>query len=137
MVAKVFSERLKQLRANAGGQAAAVRGEKARPWQVPDNMKDLLDVPNLHKAGFDRQEINDAYQTCMQDTENFGTVGDIIALKQQVDYVATEERAFRLRHATICRCLIHGAARRFGQSVSRTYPNIEQQVSDIIAAGGA
>lgn len=136
-IAETFRKRLQQLRASAGKQADALIGSGARPWQVPDDTGDLLDIEKLHKPGFDRQLLNDAYQKCMQDTAAFGTTGDVIALKQQIDYVATEERAFRLRHATVCRAMVHGGLRRQGQSISRIFSNIEKQVSDIIANGGA
>jgi hypothetical protein len=136
-VQETFRKRLQQLRETAGGQSKALTGTGARPWQVPEGTKDLLKIEELHKPGFDRQKLNDAYLECMQDAQNMGTVSDVIALKQQIDYVAMEERAFRLRHATVVRCLIHSAGRRHGQSVGNIYPNIEQQVSDTIAKGGA
>lgn len=133
----VFRKRLEQLRATAQAQAQAVTGDGARPWQIPEGTGDLLNIGNLHKPGFDREQLNTAYSECMQDVNDMGTVGDVVALKQQIDYVAMEERAFRLRHATSCRCQIHAAGRRHGQGVSRTFTNIEQQVSDTIARGGA
>lgn len=136
-VSDTFRKRLEHLQKSAAAQAAAAQGAAVRPWQVPEGTGDLLNIPELHKPGFDRQALNDSYLQCLHDPEDLGTVADVIATKQQIDYVAMEERAFRLRHATVCRCLVHAAARRYGQGASPTFPNIEQQVSDIIANGGA
>ncbi len=132
-----FAQRLNELKQDAAAQAAAFQGSGNRAWQVPAETKDLLDVPNLHNPGFDRTALNTNYQQCVQDPNDPGTVGDVIGLKQQIDYNAAEERAFRLRHATITRCFTHAAGRRFGLGAGRVFPNIEKQVSDAIANGGA
>lgn len=136
-VHSVFSDRLKALREEAAAQAAAFQGTALRPWQVHEDIKDLLKISDLHKPAFDRTPINENYQECMQSLDNPGTTGDVIALKQQLDYNGVEERAFRLRHASVVRVLTHGAARRRGLGRSAVFDNIEKQVSNAIANGGA
>lgn len=135
-ISPVFNDFLQTLRADAGKQADALKTSGLRPWQVLDDV-DLLNIAKLHQPAFDRDEINSVYQECMQNVAAPGTTGDVIALKQQVDYLATAERAFRLRHASLCRCVVHGAARRHGLAISSVLPAIERQVSNIIAKGGA
>lgn len=136
-VDSVFAQRLNELKQDAAAQAAAFQGSGNRDWQIPAETRDLLDVPNLHQPGFDRTALNANYQECMQDPDDAGTVGDVISIKQQIDYNAMEERAFRLRHATVVRCYTHAAGRRFGLGAGRVFPNISKQASDAIANGGA
>lgn len=133
----VFAQRLNELRNDATSQAASFQGSTNRAWQVPAETADLLDVPKLHQPGFDRTALNVNYQECVQDTDDPGTVGDVISIKQQIDYNATEERAFRLRHATVVRCFTHAAGRRHGLGAGRVFPNIQKQANDAIANGGA
>ena len=68
--------------------------------------------------------------------EEAGTSGDVIALKLQRDYLAAEDRAFRARHSTLCRNLVHLHGRRDGQGQSQLFPQIVRQVQNVIKAGG-
>ena len=134
----VFTKRLDDLREQADKQVKSLKGDGPRPWQVPkDYTGDLLDVPQLHKPSFDREEINTNYKEVMQDPANPGTVGDVIGLKSQMDNVATEERAFRMRHSSVVRSFIHAGGRRFGQANGRMLDNIQDQAAKMILAGGA
>lgn len=134
----VFTKRLDDLRANAAAAVQALTGAGVRQWQVPaDYTGDLLDVPKLHKPSFDREEINTNYKEVMQDPANPGTVGDVIGLKSQMDNVATEERAFRIRHSSVVRSFVHAGGRRYGQANGRMFDNIQDQAAKMILAGGA
>jgi len=134
----VFTKRLDDLRANAASHVQALTGEGTRQWQVPkDYTGDLLDVAKLHQPSFDREEINTNYKEVMQDPASPGTVGDVIGLKSQMDQVATEERAFRVRHSSVVRSFVHAGGRRFGQANGRMFDNIQDQAAKMIAAGGA
>ena len=138
-VHSVFSGRLRQLIAAAAACADGFRRSGQRGWTVPDenDAESLFDVPALHQPGFDREPINVNYEQCFQDEENPGTVGDVIGLKLQVDYVAAEERAYRFRHASTVRCLVHAAGRRMGDSVGPVFRYVEETVGDVIRTGGA
>jgi hypothetical protein len=128
---------LQALQAEAQAIADSFAGEAQRVWQVPAVLDTALtDVPNLHEPAWQRQPINANYASAMQSDEP-GTVGDIIGLKQQIDYNAAEERAFRYRHATLCRCLAHQHGRRHGHATSDLFPYVVKQVQDSIKAGGA
>lgn len=113
-----------------------LRAQEQRKWDIPsDFSKDLLDIPGLHQPSFERNPINQNYVECMQDPASAGTTGDVISLKQQMDFVAARERAWRFRHATVCRCLIVAHGRRYGHGEGRLYPAIKDQAANIIACG--
>ncbi len=101
--------------------------------------RDLHDVPHLHDPAFDRTEINTNYEEAMQTMKRIGTVGDIIALKLQIGYVATEERAFRARHSSVCRSIahMHGRLAGHGLGTGGVFPAVRKTVDDAIKAGGA
>lgn len=137
-VFNVFSERIDDLSQTLATQLAESRlGAKPRPWYLPkgwkDENRDVLDVPNLHLPDFNRDDLNRRYVECM--TPPVGTVGDIIALKLQIDYMAAEERALRLRHATPIRCIAHSLARRKGHAESDIFPNVVLEVANAIKHG--
>lgn len=133
----VFKKRLDDLVAKAAATSAGFRAAGQRPWNIPNGMTgaDLLDIAKLHEPAFNRQTINTNYEQCFQDVNSPGTVADVIALKLQVDYNAAEERAFRFRHASVCRCIVHGIGRRHGESIGPTFPYIEETIADVVAAG--
>lgn len=131
----VFSNRLDALTQDAQTNAAAYTATGQRIWQVPAGVTDLFDLASLHDPAFDRQPINDQYVQVME-ADDPGTIGDVVALKQQIDYVTMEERAFRLRHITPCRGVAFAAGRRYGHGVGNVFPNVRSQVLDAIAAGG-
>lgn len=136
----VFTDRLRDINTRAKQLQNAHQGQHQRPWMVPEELESsILDVENLHQPVFDRTDINDQYEQVTKDPKTAGTVGDVISLKLQMDYVAMEERAFRARHTTLCRamCLAHG--RRYGQghgSMLAPGQGIEAEVAAFIAGGG-
>jgi hypothetical protein len=138
-VHQVFADRLTELQQRDAKKASeGFRAAGQRVWQVPANFAgQLTDVPTLHKPAWDRTAPNSNYADCMKGVDGAaGTVGDVISLKMQIDYNASEERAFRRRHATVARCLCHQLARRDGHSQSNLFPMIVRQVSDASKIGG-
>jgi len=135
----VFTQRLDQLAQVAEQNAKVLKAEEDfRLWLIPKNLsaKDLFDIPNLHKQDFDRTEINTNYVECFKEASAMGTVADVISLKHQIDYVAAEERAFRFRHASVCRCIGHMGARRFFQGTGPLFEYIKFVEEKTIQAGG-
>lgn len=111
----IFQDRVEELAEQATTIADATRQTEQRVWQYPDELETgPLDIPGITEA-FDRTEIATNYEEAVSDGASPGTVGDVISLKNQGDYVAVMERAFRARHATPVRNLAHAAARRKGQ----------------------
>jgi hypothetical protein len=132
----VFNARINELAADGVALAAAVLSGSGRVWQVPAAAGDLLEIETL-SAPFDRQAINTNYELVMQDPAAPGTIGDVIALTRQIDFVAAEERAFRVRHMTPVRALCHAAGRRYGMGAGGVFEPIRDEVAAAIQAGGA
>jgi hypothetical protein len=111
-----FQPNLQALGTQAGQQAAMNRNNGSpRPWNFPPNVADPLNIGGI-TAGFDRSAIDTNYAQLIQDGTDPGTVGDVICVKTQGDYIAEMERGFRARHATPVRCIGHAMARRSGHS---------------------
>lgn len=133
-----FSQRLDDLR-DKSGEIAGNSDSGARPWMIPPGLqgRDLLHVPSLHNPDWNREEINANYDEVVASAADPGTVGDAIALKVQIDYMAMEERAFRLRHASIVRCQVHALGRRSAHGLNNgLFGSINQRVSNMVRAGG-
>ena len=108
----VFLQRLLDLQKTADAVATSFQNTGPRKWYVPQSLTSLL-PPDLTPP-FDRTEINTNYGVVTADATNPGTIGDITSLQQQLAYVASEERAFRLRQAGPCRLLAHAHGRLKG-----------------------
>lgn len=137
-VHETFSKLVKESRTNAKKLADSVKGDAQRVWDLPEALadKDLTDVPQLHDPAFDRNEMNANYDETMADATNPGTVGDVMALKVQIDYVSAEERAFRLRHASSVRCIVVAHGRLAGHGHDKgIFTAAENMVGDHILAG--
>jgi hypothetical protein len=134
-----FSKRITELRAGTAAQAKSFRAGLPRPYLRPSSLdeRDLLDVPGLHDDAWDRNEININYDEATQSSQTPGTVGDTASLKLQMDYNATEERAFRARHASQIRCMTHMQGRLQGHSMeSGVLDRVQTAATDFIKAGG-
>lgn len=134
---EVFKKRLDELTTNAEEQAKAGTGDGGRPWQVPTEQEtSLLDVPKLHEPAFDREEANTNYAEIIKSGgAEAGTCGDTISLTMQVAYNAVEERAFRLRHASPVRQLVHGiSSRKAHGNTKGVFGGITKAAEDILKA---
>lgn len=114
-----------------------------RRWHTPEDMKDrdLLDVPSLHNPSWDRNNINQLYsETILAGPgQQGGNSGDLIAMKWQADFMASEERAFRMRHASLVRCasLMHGRLKGHGLGGRGVFSFFKQAVENTINVGSA
>lgn len=110
------------------------------PWNVPNQIQDILDVPSLHAGVWERDDINQEYcQTVLTgDVTSSGTVGDLIGLNWQADFMSVEERAFRTRHASYARCasMAHGRLDKHGNNNS-VFLFLKEGIQSIIDAGGS
>lgn len=135
----VFHKRLQELQDQARRAHNAFRGRARHQWQIPSEYTgSLLNVNLLHLPAFDRTKINDNYEAVTRDPSNPGTVGDVIGIKLQLEYVAGEERAFRARHASYCRTMCLGHGRRYGQGHGNIWDGkagVEGMAASYIAAG--
>lgn len=110
-----------------------------REWHTPKDVKDPLDVPSIHNPTWNRNSINQLYSNDILAGEGTsgGTVGDLIAMKWQADFMAVEERAFRTRHATLARCaaIAHGRLDGHGQKGESVFSFLKDAIKAHIAAG--
>jgi hypothetical protein len=138
-VHEAFKNRINDLCKQAKEQAMAGMGSGVRPWQVPaDYEGSVLDVPELHEPPYNRDDINTQYvEVLSSGGEAAGTSGDTVGLKNQINYMACEERAYRLRQATMVRVFTHAIASREGHGIAEgIFGGVEKMVTDAIKAGG-
>lgn len=74
---------------------------------------DVFNIMDMGKP-WATSEMADDVIKAITDDQSPGVVGDLIASVTQGDWLATQERAFRQRHATKVRASMHAAARRYG-----------------------
>jgi hypothetical protein len=139
-----FTKRIDELETRAREIAEKFQSmDGFRPWHTPDDLKerDLLDVPALHNPCWDRNNINQTYSENILSGagKSGGTSGDLIAMKWQADFMAVEERAFRMRHASMARCvsLMHGRLRGHGRDGVGVFSFFKQAVENSINLGRA
>lgn len=139
-----FTTRINELETRAREIAEKFQSmDGARPWHTPNALldRDLLDVPALHNPCWDRNNINETYsaRVLAGPGKSGGTSGDLIAMKWQADFMAAEERAFRMRHASLARCaaLMHGRIKGHGTAGSGVFSFFKQAVENSINVGRA
>lgn len=139
-----FEQRVNQLETYAKEAAEHFYDyEGFRKWATPDEMKqrDLLDVPGLHEPSWNRDNINRKYSNDVLagPMSAGGNAGDLIAMKAQADFMATEERAFRARHASLVRCCAHMHSRLDGHGISGKgiFSFLRDGVQNAITKGGS
>jgi len=132
-----FKDRLDELAATADRTADAIRQTKQMAWDRPgDWAGDHLDIADLTNA-FDRSAIDGNYEECIASGSDPGTIGDVVSIKLQADYIAIQERAYRARHLTPIRALGMAAARRKGHGHDKGVfkGGVVQYAQDAIKAG--
>jgi hypothetical protein len=137
-----FSQRVQDLEKKAEKAKDMFRDHNNyREWWTPDGVKDPLDVPSLHNPNWDRNSINQLYSDSIlvSHGESSGTVGDLIAMKWQADFMAVEERAFRTRHASMIRCaaLAHGRIEGHSKAEKSIFSFLKDSVDQAIKHGAA
>lgn len=146
VVDDTFKARVSELEEGARALANQFRRlDTHRPWMIPkvflEAERDTLDVPALDEPAWNRNNINRVYSedAFKGPGDEGGTVGDLAAMKWQADFMAVEERAFRLRHASYARCasLMHGRLDGHGKANSGIFSFLRGGVEALIAAGKA
>jgi hypothetical protein len=134
---QVFQTRLAGLRAGSAAAVEALMGNGVRLWDLPTGLvTDLFNISALHKPAHDRETINTNFDKLSASADNAGTTADGIALLYQCDLVASEERALRLRHMSVCRAIAHGAGRRYGLGNGQIFDRMREQAEQMVQAGG-
>ncbi|NDD52304.1 hypothetical protein EBZ39_00230 [bacterium] len=137
----VFEKRIKDLEKSARSTADTYKSgyTQYRKWATPEGVSNLWHVPSLHMPTWDRFEINKLYSADILngDPQSGGTCADLIAMKLQNDFLASEERAFRLRHASYTRCgaMAHGRFDGQGKEGESSFSFIKDSIKEILEAG--
>lgn len=136
-----YSAQQAVLKAQAQSVYLEATNQSERTWHVPDGnglawQGDPQDLAGLSHA-FDRSEEAATYAASLGTTE--GSVGDAMALKVQHDYLALQERAYRARHMSPIRGVMHAAARRVGHATDSygAFDRVTQFAADLLVAGAA
>lgn len=136
-----FEARINELEQKAQQMSEAFRNTDKRPWHTPKDMEgyDLLDVPGMHEPSWNRDNINQLYSESILagPGKQGGTTGDLVAMKWQADFMASEERAWRTRHASFvrCACFMHGRLDGHGKSGVSVFSFLKDGVNSYIKAG--
>jgi hypothetical protein len=117
----VLSDQINALKTQAKAESTAALQGNQTQWMIPDPDSqgaqkwegDLFDTQSLQNP-FDRSQSNSWFADAIKDPSNPGTVGDQAVTTAQVDYLASMERAFRMRHARWPRMMIHAMGRKAG-----------------------
>ncbi len=143
-VTDVFKKRINELRESASTQAQQWRyWQVYRKWATPEDLKDanLYDTPGMHSPSWNRNEINEIYSNAVSagPGKEGGTGSGYIAMKLQCDFLAAEERAWRLRHANLVRvqAAAHGRLKGHGTAKVSVFDVLLDTVDKWIQSGAA
>jgi len=136
-----FEDRIADLQNKAQKQSEHFRSHSGtRLWHTPEEMseRDLMDVPNLHEPAWNRDNLNQLYAESILALKDGGVVGDLIGVKRQINFMAVEERAWRLRHASKSRCLAVSHGRLDGHGDRRgIFSMIKNEIENRMKLGAA
>jgi hypothetical protein len=132
-----FAAKLEDLAASAVNAGDAALNEDLRQWIFADDDAwdgDPLDVADISNL-FDRSNLGEMYSEAF--TSDDGSAGDAEAAKIQSDYLASMERAFRLRHRTPISRAMNAASRKYGQGDDSVglFARTSSYIEDVLAAG--
>jgi hypothetical protein len=140
-ITSAFRKRIEELEARAREFSEQFRRfSQPRKWHTPESMRDknLLDVASLHEPAWNRDEANRIYsQDVLSQSSDRGTTGDLIGLKKQIDFMAVEERAFRMRHASFIRCaaMSHGRLDGHGTQTYGVFSTLKSSIDNDFMRG--
>lgn len=142
-VTSVYAKRVRDLSDKSKVISRAFRyQDNFREWHTPRELKgkDMLLVPGMHNPPWARNEPNKLYSNSILAGPNSagGCTGDIISVKLQIDFLAEEERAWRMRHMSLIRgaCLSHGRLNGHGNQKG-VFLRAKKAMQDWIDAGKA
>ena len=139
-VNKTFSDRMRELQAQAATNYRSLRAETQRLWQTPAaDQSSALRVQDIGKTAFDRSELNAEYEELVNGTAASASCGEVLALRLQIAAVAAEERAYRHRHMSVARAICTAHGRCYGQGFGELFSpkGIEGDVAAYLQAGSA
>lgn len=115
-----FEQRLRDLRDAAKAEFTARQGDQPVKWNRPTDYEADLEDWDAMSDPFDRSAANGQFVEAVEDANNPGTTGDLVATTTQIDYLAVMERAFRARTtSTRPRMMAHLSGRKKGHGSDR------------------
>lgn len=113
----VWNDQLQRLIAYANADWQAMQLAAIGMWYQPKIegqwSGDLFDLQGMSQP-FSRDEHEQDFASVMTDPSQAGCAGDLMAIQLQGDMLGSLERAFRERHKTWPRMMVHANARRYG-----------------------
>lgn len=106
-----FQKLLGAVESQSASIADGLKGSGSRVWMTPPELTASPLKPDAIAEGFSRKTADEAYQQALSDSEK---MGQAMAAKIELDYVANMERAYRMRQLRPPRAMAHAAARRAG-----------------------
>lgn len=135
-----FLANVAALQAHAENVAAAEANTQLRSWMlsvIAYWSGNPLDINGMAQA-FTRTDNSNTYAAVLADPSK-GSAGDAASAKLQSDYLALQERSFRLRHATPIACRLTAAARRLGHGAAGNgvFARVTSFAQDQLVAGSS
>lgn len=112
-----FATLMRDMESLADNNCKYLKGEAyQRKWMLPTATPANWDPTDITDHGdiFDRQAVNDSYESMHDGTLSTATVADTMGCCMQIGYMAMMERAFRDRHKTVVRSTAHDCGRKRG-----------------------
>ena len=125
-VSDTFEMQIRSLIASNKANAGASRDGTQPSWMLPDAEGgeedwegDLFSLEKL-SVPFSREAIAEDFRRTVENPDNPGVSGDLVAATLQSDYLGAMERAFRARHTMRRpRAMAHAAGRMHGHGSDR------------------
>jgi hypothetical protein len=132
---RTFQQLLTTLRDAAKADGDAALSGAAPTWFLPPDWPGDPFDPDGFAAAFQREDLNAAVEEALNGD---APMAELAGYKLQIDYIATLERAFRMRHASPAALAAMAAARRrgHGRDGGVFVGGVLRYVQDVLAAGG-
>lgn len=111
---EIFLEQQINLIVQSYINASSILSDTQRTWMMPALLQGKPFDPSWPGHPYTRNFLNLIYPVI--NIFRLGSTGDAMACKIQADYLSAQERAFRLRHASHIRCLVHSAGRKMAHT---------------------
>lgn len=110
-----YETQVRNLAELAAAEGSAFVNAAPGVWARPKNWSGSLNDWEGLDAVFATPQADEGAALAVSDPNAPGTVGDMIAAATMSEYLSVMERAFRARHTSRIRSLMHAAGRKIGQ----------------------
>lgn len=115
-VHRTYTTQVARLREYAERDHQALRLKEAPVYYWPEDSAHPVSIHDPASFGkpYDREEIHQDFRDAVRGGSQQGAAGDFSVVVVQGDFLASLERAFRMRHLGPVRARLHAAGRRRG-----------------------